>query len=210
MVRRVLAVARSAPADHDPRMADGDGTVPRVSAIPIAQSAARDFRGYFVPEQHGALQAQSFVLADLVDRIKLLQERKLAAVLGERTRSLPGALSVQADDLYATGSRSPWRPAPRTRPPGPSPRSRPPSSRPRGGRGSRSRSSRSATAGWGRRSAGWDRGSTAWSSPPAAATTPGSFPSIRFFKSPAPRRLDPGAPMSWKWPKAAPTDLRDW
>jgi hypothetical protein len=100
---RELAVARSAPAGHDPGMADGDGTVPRVSAIPIAQSAARDFRGYFEAEQHASLQNQVFILGDLVDRIKLLLDKKLGAVLGELPPSLPGALCVQAEDLYGPG-----------------------------------------------------------------------------------------------------------
>ena len=80
----------------------GDGTVPQVSAIPLSQSTAKDFRGYFVAEQHASLQNQEFVLNDLVKRIKLLLSPSLAAVRGEVPPSAPGApLNVELDDLYA-------------------------------------------------------------------------------------------------------------
>jgi len=80
--------------------ADGDGTVPRVSAIPLGQSQAHDFRGYFVAEQHASLQNQEFVLGDLIERIKLLQT-DLADVRGALPPSMPGkSLSIEMDDLY--------------------------------------------------------------------------------------------------------------
>jgi pimeloyl-ACP methyl ester carboxylesterase len=100
---KALAVARTSPAGHEPGTADGDGTVPRVSAIPITQSEARDFRGYFVSEQHASLQNQGFVLGDLVDRLKLLQNRRIGAILGGEAPSSSGPLSLAVEDLYRPG-----------------------------------------------------------------------------------------------------------
>jgi pimeloyl-ACP methyl ester carboxylesterase len=100
---RAVSVARGAPSGHAPDTADGDGTVPRVSAIPIPQSQARDFRGYFVAEQHAALQNQAFVLGDLMDRLKLMQDRNTADILGTIEGTKAGPLSLEAEDLYGPG-----------------------------------------------------------------------------------------------------------
>jgi pimeloyl-ACP methyl ester carboxylesterase len=100
---RAMAVARTAPPGHDPGMADGDGTVPRVSAIPLMQSKAREFRGFFVSEQHAALQNQAFVLGDLVDRLKLLQDGKTLAIQGGAAPSQVSPLSLEIEDLYGPG-----------------------------------------------------------------------------------------------------------
>jgi len=95
-----LKVGRSLPSNQLGLPADGDGTVPRVSAIPLGQSQAHDFRGYFVAEQHASLQNQEFVLGDLIERIKLLQT-DLADVRGALPPSMPGkSLSIEMDDLY--------------------------------------------------------------------------------------------------------------
>ena len=98
-----LTTGRPAPAGLDPRLADGDGTVPRVSAVPLPQSDPRDFQGYFVGEQHAALQNHLFVLVDLVERFKQLQGPDLSNLRGELGKKLPRALSLELDDLYAPG-----------------------------------------------------------------------------------------------------------
>ncbi len=97
-----LTTSRALPVGQETLPSHGDGTVPQVSAIPLTQSDPRDFRGYFVAEQHSSLQNQSFVLGDLVERLKLLQAANLAAVRGELPPSMPPRpLSVEVDDLYA-------------------------------------------------------------------------------------------------------------
>jgi hypothetical protein len=82
---------------------DGDGTVPRVSAIPLPQSDPKDFQGYFVGEQHGALQNHTFVLGDLIERLRLLLGPDLSNLRGGSSARLLRALSLAVDDLYAPG-----------------------------------------------------------------------------------------------------------
>ena len=89
----------SMPQDED----GGDGTVPRVSAVPLSQAKPKDFRGYYVAEQHASVQNQSFVLDDLVERLKALQSGDTTAVRGELTPGMPRPLSLRADDSYAAG-----------------------------------------------------------------------------------------------------------
>ena len=95
-----LKVGRSLPSDQRGQPAYGDGTVPQVSAIPLTQSQARDFRGYYVAEQHASLQNHGIVLGDLIERIKLLQTN-LDNVRGALPPSMPGkSLSIEMDDLF--------------------------------------------------------------------------------------------------------------
>jgi hypothetical protein len=81
---------------------DGDGTVPRVSAIPLPQSKREDFRGYFVGEQHGALQNHTFVLGDLLERLRHLQGPDLSNLRGGSSTRLRD-LSLDVDDLFGPG-----------------------------------------------------------------------------------------------------------
>ena len=72
----------------DPLLADGDGTVPRASAIPIELSDA--YRDSFVPERHGSLQCNRSVLDDVRGRLEQMQVRGLRAVRGPgKARPLP-------------------------------------------------------------------------------------------------------------------------
>jgi len=99
-----VTVGRDLPADIDPLLADGDGTVPRASAIPIELSEA--YRDTFVPERHGSLQCNAAVLADLRGRLEQSQVRGLRAIRGpaesEVAAERPG-IALDLDDLYLPG-----------------------------------------------------------------------------------------------------------
>jgi len=75
-----------------PDLADGDGTVPQVSAIPIELSSS--FNNTFIAECHGSLQNQSQILEDLRNRLELSQFN-LATVRATQT-----AISLALEDLY--------------------------------------------------------------------------------------------------------------
>lgn len=99
-----LNVSSDLPGGVDGWLDAGDGTVPRVSAIPIEQSD--DHRGGFVPELHSSLQRHPGVLADLRGRLQQLQARRVAAVRGpeeEAAALASSALSVDVADLYLAG-----------------------------------------------------------------------------------------------------------
>ena len=99
-----LTAGHSLPPGQEGLPAAGDGTVPQVAAIPMTQSASKDFRGYFVAEHHGSLQNQAFVLGDLVARLNLLQSAKLADVREEIVPQLmERELVVEADDANREG-----------------------------------------------------------------------------------------------------------
>lgn len=73
-------------------LGDGDGTVPKVSAIPIERSQELD--NFFIAEQHGALQNQAQVLDSLLNSLGISQYT-LADV-----RAPEAAISLNLDDLY--------------------------------------------------------------------------------------------------------------
>ncbi|CAM5590465.1 hypothetical protein KAURM247S_01962 [Kitasatospora aureofaciens] len=75
-----VTVGRDLPAWIDPLLADGDGTVPRASAIPIELSEA--YRDTFVPERHSSLQCNAAILADVRGRLEQSQVRGLGAIRG--------------------------------------------------------------------------------------------------------------------------------
>lgn len=99
--KRKLTASRSLPEGFDPRLGDGDGTVPRLSAIPIEMSES--YRDTFVPERHASLPNHRGILEDIKDRIVHTQTRGLGAIRGpeisDEADTRPG-LSVDLDDLY--------------------------------------------------------------------------------------------------------------
>ncbi|MET7898565.1 lipase/acyltransferase domain-containing protein [Streptomyces mirabilis] len=99
-----LRVTRELPDWIDPLLADGDGTVPRASAIPLELSDA--YRDSFVPERHGSLQCNPAVLADLRGRLEQSQVRGLGEIRGPgespRAAERP-AIALDVDDLYPAG-----------------------------------------------------------------------------------------------------------
>jgi len=73
-------------------LGDGDGTVPKVSAIPIERSS--NFDNFFTAEQHGSLQNQAQVLDNLLNILRMGQFN-LADVRTPQT-----AICLSLDDLY--------------------------------------------------------------------------------------------------------------
>ncbi|MEU4419929.1 hypothetical protein AB0F81_04845 [Actinoplanes sp. NPDC024001] len=99
-----VIVGKELPSWIDPLLADGDGTVPRASAIPIELSDA--YRDTFVPERHGSLQCNAAVLNDLRGRLEQSQVRGLAAIRGpgeSPTAAERPAIALDLDDLYLPG-----------------------------------------------------------------------------------------------------------
>lgn len=96
-----LTVGPEPPAGIDPLLADGDGTVPRASAIPIELSDA--YRDSFTPERHGALQCNRAILNDLRGRLEQMQARGLREVRGPQEDPVAeetAAVALDLDDLY--------------------------------------------------------------------------------------------------------------
>lgn len=83
-------------------LGDGDGTVPRVSAIPIERSQELD--NFFIAEQHSSLQNQAQVLDNLLNVLRMSQFQSLETVRGNLARARnatpEAAISLSLDDLY--------------------------------------------------------------------------------------------------------------
>ena len=195
-----LTTGRPAPAGLDPQLADGDGTVPRVSAVPLPQSDPRDFRGYFVGEQHAALQNHPFVLVDLIERFKQLQGPDLSNLRGELVKRLPRALSLELDDLYAPGEPVVIRRGGTTARPRPSRRCKPTLSRWMMMSSGPSRWSRPRTAGRSRRWPACRRGCTGSRSLRRVGMPGPTRPYTASSRWPETRH-EPGAPVAWRYHK---------
>ena len=102
--RAGLRAVRDLPDGFDPLLADGDGTVPRASAIPIELSTA--YHDSFAPERHGSLQSNQAILNDLRGRLEQMQVRGLSAIRGPQVSPAAAerpALSLDLDALYLPG-----------------------------------------------------------------------------------------------------------
>ena len=99
LLNGILTASEDIPAVLNSRsdLGDGDGTVPKVSAIPIERS--KNFDNLFIAEQHGALQNQPQVLNSLLNTLRLTQFNKLEDVRGAEPQT---AISLALDDLYTT------------------------------------------------------------------------------------------------------------
>jgi pimeloyl-ACP methyl ester carboxylesterase len=95
----VLTSSRDLPGGVDPLLADGDGTVPRRSAIPAELS--NEFRETFIAERHGSIQNHPEVLEGLFERLKQMQVRgpvrgpEISVEAGERP-----AIALDLDAVY--------------------------------------------------------------------------------------------------------------
>jgi hypothetical protein len=79
---------------------DGDGTVPRVSAVPIEMSDA--WLNTFVAERHSSLQNHDGILQDLQNRLIQSQVRT-AHIRGNPATGSRPALALDIGDLYLAG-----------------------------------------------------------------------------------------------------------
>jgi pimeloyl-ACP methyl ester carboxylesterase len=97
-----LEVAWDLPSGIDSLLGDGDGTVPRVSAIPIELS--EEYRETFLPQRHGALPIS-------VQSLQLVRERLVHMQVSGSLRPIRGpevstaaeaqpAISVDVEDFY--------------------------------------------------------------------------------------------------------------
>jgi pimeloyl-ACP methyl ester carboxylesterase len=99
-----VTVSAELPPGVDPILADGDGTVPRASAIPIELSDA--YRDSFAPERHGSLQCNRAILDDVRGRLEQMQVRGLREVRAPEESPAASdrpAIAFDLDDLYMPG-----------------------------------------------------------------------------------------------------------
>lgn len=99
-----LTLATSAPSGLPGFLADGDGTVPWISALPIELSERP--RGIFVSEQHASLQNNQAMLDQLFVRIAQLQAPDLGFIREVEADLDPlgdMGLALEVDDLYGPG-----------------------------------------------------------------------------------------------------------
>jgi pimeloyl-ACP methyl ester carboxylesterase len=86
--------------EKDQLLAEGDGTVPRLSATPVELSS--EYRETYFAERHASLQNNEQVLGDLMNRLKQMQtnlSQFRGAAPSPQTEGLP-AISLGLDDLY--------------------------------------------------------------------------------------------------------------
>lgn len=101
LVNGAIVAGNSLPGGVPAALGDGDGTVPRVSAIPIELSD--EYRETYAPERHGSLQHNAAILTDLVSRIQQMQSEGVEEVRGAGEPGAapePSALGVALDDAY--------------------------------------------------------------------------------------------------------------
>jgi pimeloyl-ACP methyl ester carboxylesterase len=99
-----VTVDRTLPDWMDALLGDGDGTVPRASAIPIELSDA--YRDSFAPERHGSLQCNRSILDDVRGRLEQMQVVGLAEVRAPEESPVAAerpAIALDLDDLYVVG-----------------------------------------------------------------------------------------------------------
>jgi pimeloyl-ACP methyl ester carboxylesterase len=100
-----VTIARRVPTGVDAVLGDGDGTVPRASAIPLEQS--HNVRQGFFPERHGTLQRNVNILQHVSASLEQLQVLGLGAIRGfnvsPAVAAQPG-ISLDLADAYDPGA----------------------------------------------------------------------------------------------------------
>jgi len=86
--------------EADQVLAEGDGTVPRLSATPFELSD--EYRETFFAERHASLQNNNDVLTDLSNRLRQMQTSlaKFRGALPSPETAAQPAISLQLDDMY--------------------------------------------------------------------------------------------------------------
>lgn len=100
-----LEVTANVPKIVPPDLGDGDGTVPRVSAVPIDMS--NEFRETYCPERHACLHGNDGILTDIIERVLQMQSLGLTEHIRGPELS-PGfsrpTLSLQIADAFQVGT----------------------------------------------------------------------------------------------------------
>jgi pimeloyl-ACP methyl ester carboxylesterase len=96
-----VTVAESTPTWTAFPEGEGDGTVPRVSAVPVEYSDA--WLNTFVSERHASIQNHAGFLQDLQDRLIQSQVRT-GHIRGSVVAARAPALSLRVEDVYASGT----------------------------------------------------------------------------------------------------------
>ncbi len=98
---RVVRCSTDPPGPRVPaELADGDGTVPRLSAMP---ARLPEHQCRFVPEAHSALQLPRVLTGQLLELLRHLQLPGLKDVLGPAAPAAappPAAISSELEDAY--------------------------------------------------------------------------------------------------------------
>lgn len=96
-----LMISSEIPEWIDPLLSDGDGTVPRFSAIPIEMS--NKYLESFISGRHGSLQNNAQVLEDIYQRLKQMEVEGLDAIRGpeiDHKAEERATLALEIDDMY--------------------------------------------------------------------------------------------------------------
>jgi hypothetical protein len=96
-----LTASESLPPDVNEILEAGDGTVPRYSAVP--EELDNQFRETFFAEKHGALQASSIILQDVLARMQQMQVPHIKKIRGPEITAEGSALSLEVEDIYLPG-----------------------------------------------------------------------------------------------------------
>jgi hypothetical protein len=99
-----IKVTENVPKWIDSRLEDGDGRVPRLSAIPLELSKA--YLETFISGRHASLQRHEQVLGNLHQRITQMQVKGLSAICGPQEKpelEKRPALSLDIEDMYVAG-----------------------------------------------------------------------------------------------------------
>ena len=92
-----LTVNNELPGWIEDDVSGGDGTVPRVSAIPIEMESA--FGATFVGAKHSGLQNSASALDDLVERLRQSQSRHMRDIQGSYAPGIT-AVDLVVDDVF--------------------------------------------------------------------------------------------------------------
>ena len=98
MIEGKLVASQTLPAALAGRVdyVDGDGTVPKISAIPNELSKqSRSFNNRFISESHGALQNQEQILQCVKEAIATTQFEDAFSI-----RAMEASIGLAVDDLY--------------------------------------------------------------------------------------------------------------
>jgi pimeloyl-ACP methyl ester carboxylesterase len=82
-------------------LADGDGTVPRVSAIPPEKF--KNYEETYFVDKHGAIQTNANALEHIVGLLDMTQTPNLPLTGVREVERRPDAISLHLDDLYVPG-----------------------------------------------------------------------------------------------------------